>query len=93
MTTPKNPAAVAFARRAVNAMLVKNDARIVVSCKGTKTYVSESEIPNEFTLRAFALSYAKKHKSDGVIRAEIEDLSDGEKHTFTFDGDDFRWSV
>ena len=71
-------------------------ARLAVSDGAQTCYVSEDQLPDEFTLRQVAFQYAGSYDHNGTddefAVAEIEDLSDDEVVRFAFDGNgNFEW--
>ena len=73
-----------------------DEARLAVSDGIVTSYVSENQLPEEFTLRQVAEKYAQGYDHNGnddeYSVCVIEDLSDGEMARFAFDGrGDFEW--
>ena len=71
-------------------------ARLAVSDGVQTCYVSEDQLPDDFTLRQVAFQYAGGYDHNGYddefVVAEIEDLSDDELVRFAFDGHgNFEW--
>ena len=76
----------------------QDDARVTVSDGTVTNYVSEDQLPEEFTLREIAEKYARTYDHNGeddtFAVCIIEDLDDGEEHTFAFDGlGNFEWNT
>jgi hypothetical protein len=74
----------------------KEVARLAVSDGADTCYVSEDQLPEEFTLRQVAEKYAETYDHNGYEDefsvCEIEDLSDDEVVRFAFDGHgNFEW--
>lgn len=73
------------------------ESRVSIS-DGTETsYVSEDQLPEEFTLREiaemYALTYDHNGENDTYAICMIEDLDDEEEHIFAFDGHgNFEWN-
>lgn len=73
-------------------------ARISISDCTETVYVSEDQLPEEFTLREIADEYARTYDHNGNDESFavciIEDMEDGEEHTFAFDGHgNFEWNT
>lgn len=76
----------------------RENARLAVSDGVITNYVSEDQLPDEIHMRAVAEAYASGYdhngNEDGYVVADIEDLSDGERHVFAFDGNgNFEWDT
>lgn len=76
----------------------QEDARISISDGAETVYVSEEQLPEEFTLRVIAEEYARTYDHNGnedtYAVCIIEDMDDGEEHTFAFDGNgNFEWNT
>ena len=76
----------------------QEDARISISDCVETVYVSEDQLPGEFTLREIAEQYASTYDHNGNDESFavclIEDIEDGEEHTFAFDGlGNFEWNT
>ena len=74
----------------------EEEARLAVSDGVQTCYVSEDQLPEEFTLRQVAEKYAHGYDHNGAddefVVAEIEDLADDELVRFAFDGHgNFEW--
>ena len=74
----------------------EEQARLAVSDGQQTCWVSEDQLPDEFTLREIAFAYARNYDHNGYgdefTVAEIEDLVDGELVRFAFDGNEnFEW--
>lgn len=74
------------------------NARLSVNDGVMTSYVSEDQLPDEFTLRAVAEAYADKYdhtgNDDSYVVARIEDITDSDIHTFAFDGNgNFEWDT
>lgn len=74
------------------------NARLTVNDGVMTSYVSEDQLPDEFTLRAVAEAYADKYdhtgNDDSYVVARIEDVTDSDIHTFAFDGNgNFEWDT
>lgn len=74
------------------------NARLAVGDAVITNYVSADQLPAKFSLRSVAESYARTYDhngdDDGYVVAEIEDLSDSDRHTFAFDGHgNFEWDT
>lgn len=72
------------------------EARLAVSDGVVTSHVSESQLPEEFTLRQVAEIYARGYDHNGeddeFVVAAIVDLSDDELVRFAFDGHgNFEW--
>ena len=72
------------------------NARLTVNDGVMTSYVSDDQLPDEFTLRAVAEVYASKYDHNGndesYVVARIEDVTDSDIHTFAFDGNgNFEW--
>jgi hypothetical protein len=75
-----------------------DDSRISVDDGVITVYAAEDDLPDQFTLREIAESYAADYDHSGndetFTVAEIEDLDDGETHRFAFDGNGhFEWDT
>lgn len=74
------------------------DSRISINDDVITNYADESDLPEQFSLREIAETYAKTYDHNGndetFTVAEIEDLDDGETHRFAFDGNgNFEWDT
>lgn len=74
----------------------EEEARLAVSDGVMACYVSEDQLPGEFTLKQIAQIYAHGYDHNGeddeFVVAEIEDLADDELVWFAFDGHgNFEW--
>jgi hypothetical protein len=72
------------------------NGRLAVNDGIVTNYVSEAQLPDEFDMRAVAEDYANTYdhngNDDGYVAAQIEDIDDGETHSFAFDGHgNFEW--
>lgn len=77
---------------------ITGESRISINDDVTTSYADESDLPEQFSLREIAESYAKTYDHNGndetFTVAEIEDLYDGETHRFAFNGNgDFEWDT
>lgn len=73
------------------------NSRISVNDGVTTCHLTEGQLPEDFSLRDLAESYASTYDHNGTDETyaicEIEDLSDGESHRFAFDGKgNFEWN-
>jgi hypothetical protein len=76
----------------------RKNARLTVSDGVTTCYVSDDQLPEEFTLREVAEAYARSYDHNGnddtLTVAENEDLTDCDKWRFAFDGHgNFEWDT
>ena len=74
----------------------RDEARIAVSDAVMTSYVSEAQLPDEFSLSDIAREYARTYdhagNDSGYVVAQITDMSDDETITFAFDGrGGFEW--
>jgi len=74
------------------------NARLSVTDGVITNYISEAQLPEEFSLHEIAESYASTYdhngNDDGYVVAKIEDTDDGEEHTFAFNGNgNFEWNT
>lgn len=74
------------------------NARLTINDGVMTSYVSEDQLPDEFSLREIAESYAKAYdhngNDDGYVVAQIEDVTDNDCVTFAFDGrGNFEWQT
>lgn len=74
------------------------NARLAVSDGVMTHYVSEDQLPEDFSMsevaQAFTQGYDHNGTEDTFAVCTVEDLEDGECHRFAFDGDDnFEWNT
>lgn len=73
----------------------EENARLAISDGSDTCYVSEEQLPEEFTLRQVAFQYASTYDHSGYEDefsvCEIEDLSSDRLVRFAFDGHSFEW--
>ncbi len=76
----------------------EENARVEISDGVETHYVSEDQLPAEFTLleiaEAFTVGYDHGDSADTFAIGWVKDLDDEETHTFAFDGrGNFEWDT